>query len=226
MTALSKSGPERLAAPASRTSWVTDEIRELILSGQMPPGQPLLNAELALRFGVSATPIREALQRLAAEGLVDAQPQHRATVSRLDFKELHELYDLRLKLEPEVVRRSVEHADAVFRHELERIYRELVTADVEGPEKHRFDVHTNFHRIVRSRCDSRWALRIVSDLAQHTQRFRMLREHAPEGAAAKQHCRIYEACMSGDAIGAEDWTRQHLAEVLATVERLMVTSSI
>jgi len=66
------------ALPLSRTAWVTDQIREAILGGEIEPGTLIRHRELEARYGVSATPVREAIQRLAAERLLLATPQRGA----------------------------------------------------------------------------------------------------------------------------------------------------
>lgn len=72
---------------------VYDVLREEILSLSLPPGRPIDEVHLAERFGMSRTPIREALVRLAAEGLVETLPNRSAIVAHIDFQKLHAFFD-------------------------------------------------------------------------------------------------------------------------------------
>jgi len=81
-----------------RTS-VADRLRSLMLRNQLQPGERLVQSELAERLGVSRTPVREALQQLATEGLVSLQPYKGAVVARLSLSDLEEMYSVRAALE-------------------------------------------------------------------------------------------------------------------------------
>lgn len=94
-------------AVPSRTEAVLAAIRRAILAGELRPGQALVEADLAQRLGVSKTPVREALKTLAGSGLVTMSPYRGAAVRSIDAATAAALYDLRLLLEPEAVRRAV-----------------------------------------------------------------------------------------------------------------------
>ncbi|MFE3182953.1 GntR family transcriptional regulator [Streptomyces violascens] len=91
----------------SRTQFVLDAIRHAILTGTLSPGQALVETELAAQFGVSKTPVREALKTLAGTGLVVMSQYKGVAVRRVDADMAREVYDVRLLLEPEAVRRTV-----------------------------------------------------------------------------------------------------------------------
>lgn len=91
---------------AART---VDAVRELILHGAFPAGARLGEVELAERLGVSRTPVREALNRLAAEGLVEVVPNRGARVASWTVAELEDVFDLRGALEPELTALAVPH---------------------------------------------------------------------------------------------------------------------
>src|SRR5713226_1170928 len=90
---------DRQAAPQ-----VFEQLRKLITSLALPPGSPLSRNALAGQFGVSSTPIRDALMRLEEEGLVDVFPQHATVVSRIDVRRAQQAHFLRQALELEIVR--------------------------------------------------------------------------------------------------------------------------
>src|SRR5689334_25378391 len=90
---------DRQAAPQ-----VFERLRGMIISLALPPGSALSRAELAAQFGVSSTPIRDALMRLEEEGLVDVFPQYATVVSRVDVRLAQQAHFLRQALELEIVR--------------------------------------------------------------------------------------------------------------------------
>jgi DNA-binding transcriptional regulator YhcF (GntR family) len=94
-------------ATPSRTEAVLDAIKRAILAGELRPGQSLVETELAQLLGVSKTPVREALKTLAGAGLVTMSAYRGATVRAIDPASAAAIYDLRLLLEPEAVRRAV-----------------------------------------------------------------------------------------------------------------------
>jgi DNA-binding GntR family transcriptional regulator len=90
-----------------RTAAVLEAITRAILTGELPPGRSLVETELAAALGVSKTPVREALKTLAGTGLVTMSPYRGATVRAIDDATARQIYDMRLLLEPEAVRRAV-----------------------------------------------------------------------------------------------------------------------
>ena len=105
-------------APGTRTQWVDDRLRDAILEGELAPGMPLRAEELAQRWNVSPTPVREALQRLAGVGFVELRPQRGARVAAATIRDVEEVYELRLMLEPVALRESLVRADADLRAEI------------------------------------------------------------------------------------------------------------
>src|SRR5262245_42693270 len=97
----------RQAAPQ-----VFERLRNAIVALELPPGAPLSRAELAGQFGVSSTPVRDALMRLEEEGLVDVFPQHATVVSRIDIGRAEQAHFLRQALELEIVRQLAADGDA------------------------------------------------------------------------------------------------------------------
>src|SRR4051794_23098489 len=96
----------RQAAPQ-----VFERLRNAIVALELPPGAPLSRAELAAQFGVSSTPIRDALMRLEEEGLVDVFPQHATVVSRVDVRLAQQAHFLRQAGETPNVRGVAPHPD-------------------------------------------------------------------------------------------------------------------
>src|SRR5947209_17408311 len=104
---------DRQAAPQ-----VFERLRGMIISLDLPPGSPLSRAALAAQFGVSSTPIRDALMRLEEEGLVEVFPQYATVVSRVDVRLAQQAHFLRQAVELEIVRALAISHDAALAAEL------------------------------------------------------------------------------------------------------------
>ncbi len=112
-----------------------DAVRELILRGDVAAGARLGEAELAERLGVSRTPVREALSRLAAEGLVEIVPNRGARVSSWTVSELEAVFELRAALEPRLTALAVPRAAAVDVDHLEDLAVEMLDVGTPGPDQ-------------------------------------------------------------------------------------------
>ena len=101
--------PPQLERPDVRSieEVVTTALRDAILSGELRPGERLLQEQLADQLRVSRIPLRDALRRLEAEGLVRIGPRRGAEVASLSRDDVIEVYDIRISLEPELMRRAV-----------------------------------------------------------------------------------------------------------------------
>ena len=95
------------APPASRTDFVLESIKEAILNGKLKPGQALVETDLAATLNVSKTPVREALKTLAGSGLVVMSPYKGAAVRTVDASMANSVYDVRMLMEPEALRRAI-----------------------------------------------------------------------------------------------------------------------
>lgn len=109
------------------------ELRELILGGALLPGARLGEVELADRLGVSRTPVREALSRLASEGLVEVSPNRGARVATWTVAELEGVFDLRITIEPQLTAFAVPNAGAGDVDDLDRLARRMVHIGSPGP---------------------------------------------------------------------------------------------
>jgi GntR family transcriptional regulator, carbon starvation induced regulator len=207
--------------PPSRSAWVTAQLREAIVAGELPPGARLRPRDLELRYGVSATPLREAIQTLAAERLLTVTPQRGAVVALLDPEELGQIYELRLLLEPTAVKRSLARADDGWAAEVDAAYRRLVAAEAEPGRlvgAAAFELHNRFHRAIRARCDSPWLLHLIDELVLHSERYRRLRGRPDEFERIHaEHAALHRACLVRDRERVLTLSTAHLARTLQVI---------
>jgi DNA-binding GntR family transcriptional regulator len=206
---------------------VAQALRELIVSGQLPEGTPLVQRDLARRLGVSQTPIRLGLTELQRVGLVEVGETGRATVSRLTREDFEEIYAARLGLEGLAARVG---AAAVGPAELARM-RTLLTElerlakrqDVDGYLRVRWEFHAACYEAAgRPRL-----LAEVERLFWRAERYNRLvlssRERFRRSVA--HYRRFYEACKAGDPRAAEkvihdstQWAVETISELLPAEE--------
>jgi DNA-binding GntR family transcriptional regulator len=110
-------------------------VRELILRGDFPAGARLGEVELAERLGVSRTPVREALGRLAAEGLIEIVPNRGARVTSWTVAELEGVFDLRTALEPRLTALAVPQATDTDTTALDELARAMLDVGTPGPDQ-------------------------------------------------------------------------------------------
>ncbi len=129
----------------SRREHIADMLREAILDGELKPGEALIESDLANVFKVSRAPLREALQVLTTEGLVEVFPYHGTIVRTLTAKDIEELYSLRTVLETFAVQRVIERADTAAVEQLTEIYAAMHQAAMAGDLKSVSREDRSFH---------------------------------------------------------------------------------
>lgn len=197
----------RGVASATRASAVYEQLRADIAHGALEPGSKLRVEAMCSRYAVGASPLREALSRLSAEGLVDRTDLRGFRVAPLHWDELPVLTNNRVQLESIALRESIDRRDAQLEdqlvllvHRLSRTPRSLSSDSyVTNPVWE--TLHRDFHRTLLSRCPSRWLRGFCDSLAEESYRFRQVAagkaftrrdEHA-------EHVAIFEAVIEGRA---------------------------
>ncbi len=116
---------DRPLGPRSKTQYVLNRLRRDIELGTVHPGEALRQTHLASRYGVSPTPVREALRILEAEGSVQYSPHRGATVAQLDDQSMSDLYQLRAVTESLVTRLAVERVDALDTSRIQALHERI-----------------------------------------------------------------------------------------------------
>ncbi|MEI7592242.1 MAG: GntR family transcriptional regulator [Actinomycetes bacterium] len=197
--------------PPTLTEWADQQLRASILDGDYRPGDSLVISTLSEQLNLSATPLREALRKLAAEGLVVLQSHGSARVSEVDLHEANEIYEMRLLLEPMALERAVEAGDAAYRGRVEATWSSLTSARIASASD-----HAAFHRALLSACDSAWLLRLATMLSDRASL--MITVGLPDRPAAYEtstaHRTLMELTIAGNAAGAAKELHRHLSQTL------------
>ena len=187
-----------------------DMLLEAIEAGQLPPGTRLPENELAERFAVSRTPIREALKRLETHGLVVHEPHHGAVVATLDYSQITEMYLMREVLEGTSAHLAAIHATAV---EVE-LLREMIARDRQRVMIPDQLARTNrrFHQQIRNSARNRYLSSMLENLrlslALLAQTTLGSKERAEQ--SIDEHEKIVDRIAARDPEGAEQAARAHI----------------
>ena len=204
---------------ASRTEWAEQRLRSTIVSGELPPGARIRVEELAEKWDVSPTPLREAVRTLAGEGLITLRAQRGARVAEVSADEMEDVYATRMLLEPYVLRLSLERADDAWCAALDRAWAELEVASAADPRGH-LDLepaHSDFHHALLAACGSPSLLRICAQLQTQSLRFRVLTRASRPGGFAEsraEHAELYAAAAERDEARAMSLAAVHLGRTV------------
>lgn len=215
-------GGDTRVTRATLASQVEDAIKLDIIAGALESGQRLRASELTQRYGVSATPLREALQRLAAQSLVELGPRLGATVASLSESEFRDIYWLRGVLEPVALERSIQLGAEAWERKVIAAYEALQQSALEDaqaidgqPSSAQIvswsKVHRAFHDALFDACDSPWLVRFVQTLSDHSERYRILSHRRARRHPLQEHEAIYAAAIARDAGEAVAALRRHLS---------------
>lgn len=201
---------------------IYERLRRMIIDLKLEPGETIAKGDLANRFGVSQTPVREALLRLEEEGLVIIKRQSGTFVAPIDVRHASEAHFLRLSIEIEVVKRLCEAITDVGLAELEAVLArqdfELATGDTESFFGDDASFHITMYRLVG--VGGLW--RSVRSTRAHINRLRML--HLPEPGKMESivadHKAILAAVRARDVTAADAAIRKHLSGTVASIKAL------
>lgn len=149
----------------STSDRIFDAVRELILTGELAPGMALIEKNLAEEFGVSKTPIREALHHLSHIGLVDMETAKGATVHTLTADEIKDIWDMRQHLEPLALELSLPHLTDDEIKELEAILDDAQQAIANHNMKGLSQINTEFHEMLYCKADNHLLVQWLDSLS-------------------------------------------------------------
>lgn len=197
-------------APDSLADWATQKLSEVIVLGELLPGEPLVIKTLSEQLGISVTPLREALQRLTTLGLV-TQRNRRAWVAPLSHAELADIYEMRQMLEPLAVERSIGAASEAWVGILNKAHDDMANAAQHGTITFEL-AHRKFHSTLISCCPSPYLRRFVGSLLDGSSRYRMVAiKHADY--STREHDQLYEAARRRDGATARKLALEHIVRL-------------
>jgi DNA-binding GntR family transcriptional regulator len=196
-------------------------LHEAIVRGELQPGERLPIEELAEVLDMSPMPIREALRRLDAVGLVENVPHRGARVTELSLEDLRDVYEARLALEPLAVQHAAEHFD---QEDAERGQETLAALNKLGdsPTADTWAAHTAFHFSLYEPAGSDWLMRLIRPLWESSERYRLAAPSKRKLLMRRdEHERILRACIDHQPAVARAELHNHLTRTANMVARSM-----
>lgn len=201
-------------APRALYEEVAERLRQRIYQRELEPGSWIDEMRIAEEYGISRTPMREALKVLAAEGLVTMKVRRGAYVTEVSEKDLRDVYHLLALLESDAAAVVAERGTLEQRQALQALHDEL-----EASQKQRerfFAVNERFHLLLLEMADNKWRSQMVADLRKvmKLHRHASLFKTGRIGESLAEHRAILAALLSGDAELARTRMREHFSNGL------------
>lgn len=205
----------------TRTGTTVDQmvrtIADEILAAGLRPGEKLDETSLAERFRVSRTPVREALRRLEAMGLVERRPNRGATVATIGDQRLTEMFEAMAELEAVCAGLAAQRMTIAERHALDELHRESAALVRDGAVEDYESANIRFHGLLYEGCHSGYLRDLVVSVRNRLAPFRraQFRVLGRLGRSWQEHDAIVAAILRGDSLAATAATRAHMLTVSA-----------
>jgi len=208
-------------APAVGASAVAERIKLQVRRGLLAPGQRLIEADIMRETGASRGKVREALQRLSAEGLVVIEEFRGASVKRLTRPEVEEIYHVREVLEGLAARRLAERAPPAELAELASLQQAMDACERDGNGERFAELNDRWHQLIIQGADNSIAAGVLERLRIPIFRFQFGMFYSREVMTVSNadHRAISAAILAGDADRAEQAMRGHVRDGLADLSR-------
>ena len=190
---------------------ILENIRDAIISGSLKAGSRVSEPELAERYGISRTPIREAFRQLESEGYLTVIPRRGAVVSEFSQKDVEEFYAIKSILEGYAARRACEKLTEKELGRLQAVNDRLAELAEHNDIKTFFRVHGDFHDMFIKAADNEKLRELISSLVTRFQRLRLMSLSLPGRMriSVQEHEKIIEAFRNKDAETAETLVRKN-----------------
>jgi DNA-binding GntR family transcriptional regulator len=200
------------------------ELRERVMDGRLPPGTDLDQESVAREIGLSTTPVREALRRLEAEGLVIQRAHFAIHVPELSRDEIHNIYAVRMMLEPEAARLACEQASDEAIEQVRLILDKSLAAEPQSLSPlGRLEINRNFHRGIYAATNNDILTSILDSLWDRCDRYRLqlLKQDTTVESSTREHQEMADAFCARDGQKLADLTRHHLTGSSETLIELL-----
>lgn len=191
---------------------VADRLRDQIYQDELKPGDAIDEMALCERYGISRTPLREALKVLDSEGLIELIPRKGSFVRRMDIDELNELFPVMAVLEGLCAREAVDHCRVQDLKQLNTMHKKLESYAAEGNIDAYYEQNFVFHQAVQDLSGNKWLQRIIGDLRKVLRLARHMQLTIPGRlqASLEEHQNIMQAFNQHDPEMAEQCMQDHL----------------
>jgi len=199
---------------------VADRLREQIFNKQLPSGSWLDEQSLADQFGISRTPMREAIKVLASEGLVTMKMRRGAYVTEVIRRDLEQIFTVLSLLEGQAAKEAATKATEDELNLLDHLHHRLEKAAADRDLEQFFEINVKFHELIKDIAGNRWMNNVIGDLRK------VLKLHRRDSLTSTdrlqnslvEHREILRALLKRDELAAESAMRKHLSRGLEAVK--------
>ena len=203
----------------SLVDYIIQDLEDKIIGGILKPGERIVEETLCKKFGVSRSPVREALRALESQGYLAREPRKGVTVSRVTAKEIEDTYRIRANLESLAVSLAVKKQDPKVLQKLNRIHRKMTELEEEGKVSGAyFNLNLKFHKTLVDACDNQRLIQMIDTFVKQTKRYRLQILSIPGRieASLKNHEMIIRSFEAGDATKAESLRKETILKNIRT----------
>jgi len=214
-------------APLALYQEVAERLRERIFSHELKPGAWIDEQAIAEQYGISRTPLREALKVLASEGLVTLKPRRGCYVTEISERDLDEIFSVMALLEGQCARDATSKASEADLARFRALHDGLEAAAEKNDINGFFEANQAFHHAVQSVADNHWLQHVIEDLRKV---IKLSRHHSlfSDGRLEQslaEHRDILKAMLEGDAAGAEQAMRAHIESGRQALARIAASQT-
>lgn len=198
---------------------VYEELRKLIMTGQIKPGTRMMEIDLAESMGVSRTPVREAIRQLEKDNLVTIEPRRGAYVSDISPKDIDDMLLVREPLEGLATYLAAENMSDGEIEELIRAKDDYERAYEKGTTQDLIEIDTRFHSIISSSCGNEYLISVLHELQDQVLRFRYIYFKSIKRAAEviEDHANILDSIVHRDGGAAKRYASDHIRRLRTSI---------
>ncbi len=195
---------------------VAERLREQIFSHELAPGSWLDEQSLAIAFGISRTPMREAIKVLASEGLVTTKMNKGAYVTEVDRRDLEQIFTVLSLLEGQAAKETAIKASEAQLTQLDNLHHRLEKAAADRDTEQFFEINVKFHDLIQEIAGNKWMNGVIEDLRKvlKLQRRDSLTKSGRLLSSLVEHREILQAILKRDPLAADLAMRKHLTRGL------------
>ncbi len=202
----------RAVKKESLPEMIAADLRQRILSGELAEGEAIRQEFLAKEYDVSRMPVREALKRLSAEGLVQWENNRGGTVIKHSLREIGEIFDLRILIEVDLFRRAIPHMSDNDFETCERLLAKMENSYEAGDVSHWGVYNHEYHMALYAAADRRMSMEFLERINLHSDRYvrihlSVMKQRVP---AKEEHRQLLEYARKGDAKGGATLLARHI----------------
>lgn len=212
-------GDWSMSRPLSAVDAIAELLQDAIVNGDLPQGMPLRQERIAQKFGISKIPLREALAKLDAGGFVTTHPRRGVFVSEISAEKIEEIFQLRLSIEPDVLRYAVPRMTAADMAAVEVVIEKFEAAETAKLG----ELNWELHRTLYAPSGRELSLQILGNLHLHVGRYVRLHMGVldPNKSSNDEHRALLAACRKHDVELAVRILREHIDNIRLAIRNFV-----